>query len=312
MLRYGVPYKGGKRAIAEWVVSQFPSKTHFYDLFAGGCSVTHAAMLTDKFTVFHANDITDTPLLFFESIHGRFHSESRWISRSDFERLKDTDAYVRCCWSFGNNCRSYLYSRDIEPLKKAVHYHIFFGDDRLLLQLGIRPPHNYGKTVRERYLVWRTYCRNILRKRIDLESLERQERQESLESLQRLQRLQSLESLGITRMSYDEVKIFPDSVVYCDIPYRNTSGYGDSKKNSFDYERFYSWCERQTEPCFVSEYAMPEDRFVAVAETKKLCNLCATKNGIQTLEKIFIPKTQIEMFVALFDFCLPKRLSGVA
>ena len=76
MLRYGVPYKGSKRAIAEWVVSQFPSKTHFYDLFAGGCAVTHAVMLSDKFTVFHANDITDTPELFFEAIHGKFHFES--------------------------------------------------------------------------------------------------------------------------------------------------------------------------------------------------------------------------------------------
>ena len=113
-------------------------------------------------------------------------------------------------------------------------------------------------------------------------------------------------------MSYDEVSIFPDSVIYCDIPYRNTDGYGDGKKKSFDYERFYSWCERQTEPCFISEYDMPEDRFVAVSETKKLCNFASIKNGIQTVEKIFIPKTQLEMFVALFDFCLPKRLSGVA
>ena len=134
--------------------------------------------------------------------------------------------------------------RDIEPLKKAVQYHIFFGDDRLLSQLGIRPPRNYGKTVRERYSVWKAYCRNILRKRIDLQSLESLERLQSLESLERLQslerleRLQSLERLEITQMSYDEVPILPDSVIYCDIPYRNTDGYGDDKKNTFDYEKF--------------------------------------------------------------------------
>ena len=43
-MRYGVPYKGSKNQIAEWVCSHFPKASNFYDLFAGGCAITHCAM----------------------------------------------------------------------------------------------------------------------------------------------------------------------------------------------------------------------------------------------------------------------------
>lgn len=48
-MQYGLPYKGSKNFIAEWVVSHFPDKTNFYDLFAGGCAVTHTALLKKNF-----------------------------------------------------------------------------------------------------------------------------------------------------------------------------------------------------------------------------------------------------------------------
>ena len=60
--------------------------------------------------------------LFINAIRGKYKDEKRWISREDFFKLKDTDAYVRLCWSFGNNCRGYLYNEDIEPYKKAFWY----------------------------------------------------------------------------------------------------------------------------------------------------------------------------------------------
>lgn len=44
------------------------------------------------------------------------------------------------------------------------------------------------------------------------------------------------------------------SVVYCDPPYAGTTGYASGE---FDYDRFYAWCEAQTVPVFVSEFAAP-------------------------------------------------------
>lgn len=44
-LRYGVPYQGSKSRIAGKIVGQLPVAKHFYDLFAGGCAMTHCAMV---------------------------------------------------------------------------------------------------------------------------------------------------------------------------------------------------------------------------------------------------------------------------
>lgn len=129
-MSYGLPYKGSKNGLAEWVVGHLPGTAHFYDLFAGGCAVIHAALLSGKYDTCTANDITDSAKLFGDAIAGTYRDEKRWISREDFFRLKDVDPYVRICWSFGNNQRSYLYSRKLEPYKRALHYAIVFDDWR--------------------------------------------------------------------------------------------------------------------------------------------------------------------------------------
>ena len=76
------------------------------------------------------NDSDDTGIqLFNDAIEGRYQDETRWISREDFEKLKDRDPYVRHCWSFGNNCENYLYSKEVESWKKALHYAKVYGDN---------------------------------------------------------------------------------------------------------------------------------------------------------------------------------------
>lgn len=124
-MRYGLPYQGSKNKIAPWVLEHLPQADTLVDLFAGGCAVTHCAMLSGMFERIIANDITDSVTLFQDALDGKYKNESRWISREDFMRLKDTDPYVRIVWSFGNNQEDYLYSRDIESYKKAVHEMIF-------------------------------------------------------------------------------------------------------------------------------------------------------------------------------------------
>ena len=128
-MKYGLPYKGSKNKLAERIVSLLPKRTHLIDLFCGGCAVSHAALLRNKYEHIHINDINwMCPTLFIDALNGKYQNETRWISREDFFRLKDTDPYVAVVWSFGNNLRDYLYSKEIEPLKKAIHYAIFFRD----------------------------------------------------------------------------------------------------------------------------------------------------------------------------------------
>ena len=136
-MKYGLPYKGSKNKLAERIVRLLPKRTHLVDLFCGGCAVSHAALLMGKYEHIHINDINwMCPTLFIDALNGKYNDENRWISREDFFRLKDTDPYVAVVWSFGNNLRNYLYSKEIEPLKKAIHYAMFFSDYSLGKELG--------------------------------------------------------------------------------------------------------------------------------------------------------------------------------
>ena len=162
-MKYGLPYKGSKNKLAERIVRLLPKRTHLVDLFCGGCAVSHAALLMGKYEHIHINDINwMCPTLFIDALNGKYNDEKRWISREDFFRLKDTDPYVAFVWSFGNNLRDYLYSREIEPLKKAIHYAIFFSDYSLGKELGhdlsfIDPIHDLQK----RYFAVRHYFNKL-------------------------------------------------------------------------------------------------------------------------------------------------------
>ena len=100
------------------------------DLFCGGCSVTDYAMKnTDKFKRFLINDIDGrNAKTYIRALSGGFLNEDRWISRQDFFKLKETDDYVRLCFSFGNNGKTYMYGPQIEPYKRAIHHIVFWED----------------------------------------------------------------------------------------------------------------------------------------------------------------------------------------
>ena len=137
MKNYGFPYKGSKNRLAEKIVKLFPDAENFYDLFCGGCAITHRALIENRWKNYVINDIDSRcPKLFLDAINGKFKNETRWISREDFYKMKYDDGYVAFCWSFGNNGKNYLYSKEIEPYKKALHFAIVFNDYSLGKELG--------------------------------------------------------------------------------------------------------------------------------------------------------------------------------
>ena len=128
-MNYGLPYKGSKNRIAKKILDVLPAAPVLYDVFCGGCAITHAALLSGKYKSVVANDINGMiPAAFEKAIRGGFRNEDRWISRDDFQRLYKTDPYVAICFSFGNNLHEYCYARDLEPYKRALHYAIFWKD----------------------------------------------------------------------------------------------------------------------------------------------------------------------------------------
>ena len=254
-MRYGVPYRGSKNKIADWVVDHLPDGKTLVDLFAGGCAVTHAAILAGKWERFIVNDLGDAPEVFENAINGKYANEKRWISREDFYKLKDSDPYVSIVWSFGNNRRDYLYGKDIEPIKKAIHYARVFNDESLI---------------------------NQLKETDKNERLLSQERTESLQSLQRLQRLQSLQRL---QLDYRNVEIQTDAVVYADPPYKNTNCTGYAEQ--FDYDAFEKWLADVPFMVIVSEYNAPKG-CTEIASIKKQPTMGTGNKGGTNTEKLFV------------------------
>ena len=147
-MRYGMPYKGSKNSIAAEIISVLPPAKHFYDIFGGGGAMTHAAALSGKYQYIHYNELN--PLIckgFKMAVNGEFKNERRWISREYFHAHKGDDPYVAICWSFGNNLRDYLYSKELEPIKKAVHYARIYNSYCRLHELGIAEPSRAYRTV---------------------------------------------------------------------------------------------------------------------------------------------------------------------
>ena len=300
-MRYGLPYQGSKNAIAEKLVSVLPGAENFYDLFAGGCSITHRAMIDGRWKNYYANDIDNIPTLFLDAINGKYKDEKRWISREDFMKLKESDLYVSLCWSFGNHRNTYLYSKEIEPWKKALHYERVLGDNSLLRDFGIKSDGNtkdikkHHNEYKDKYIKW--YIKNVQNNKFcgekintDLSRLQSLHSLQSLQSLERLQSLhslQSLQSLEISQKSYDEVEIKHNSIIYCDIPYENTTGY---KSGDFDHKKFYDWAVNQTELVFISSYHISDDRFVEADGWNK--KMLLSQTNTTGIERLFVPKGQ--------------------
>ena len=320
-MNFGLPYQGSKNRIAKRLVDALPPAPVLYDVFCGGCAVTHAAMLSGKYQRFVINDRRDwLPDAFRKAIHGGYAHEDRWISREEFERLRSTDAYAAMCFSFGNDYRSYMYARPLERYKRALHYAIFWRDfapwrelcpetaDALAAGLApiedrkqrrVQAGHFIVESLKQQ-LSAGTLSPDILEKPIyrqirratsnSLQSLGCLERLERLLSLERLESLP--DTLTAYSMDYREMRFDEPGIIYCDPPYM--SGYAKGKEYGceFDAEAFYSWCEAQKLPVYISEYQMPEERFVCIAEWDKVTTIAA-KTTTHVTERLWRPRTQL-------------------
>lgn len=166
MKQYGAPYMGSKSKIAEDILAVLPRGKRFVDLFGGGFAMTHCALLSGKYEEFYYNELNPLVVdMIKKAISGEYKNERRWIDRETFFNLKEKDGYVKYCWSFGNKGEFYLYSKEIEPWKKALHYARVFGDCSLLKEFGIdstgsRQDIKANKEeYKEKYIKW--FLKNI-------------------------------------------------------------------------------------------------------------------------------------------------------
>lgn len=286
MAKYGIPYIGSKDKIAELICKFIPKAENFYDLFGGGFAITHCmSMFKNKFKLLHYNELEQTTVDFINDIlKGKYNKnifKPDFIDRETFFKKKDKCAYTRINWSFGNNQKNYLFGKDIENEKKSLHNAIVFEkfDDTAIKLLGFNAFKSNLSIYQKRLLI-KQFLQQY-KKNYQLQQLER------LEQLERLQQLEQLEKkhskITLSSKSYDEVKIKPNSIIYCDPPYVGTAKY----LSTFNHKKFYHWALNNNHPVFISEYTMPKEFDVALSITKntKLSPKGSTKTKP---EKLFV------------------------
>ncbi len=264
-MRYGIPYQGSKSRIAEWVVSQLPPADTLVDLFAGGCAITHAALLSGKYSHVIANDLTKGPNVFRDAINGEFADMQGGITRDEF--LASDDDAIKLLYSFGNNRNSYLWSPELESVKVPA--------ERMLS----------APSMHERRIAYKAFLR-ALKKYVDnngTKNLAKSNGIGGLEGLERLEGLEGLEGLEISNLDYRLVDVPEDAVVYADPPYRNTyhGAYADFSSAEFD-----AWLSVVPFPVHVSEFTCP-DGCVEIASRERVASM-ASKTSTAVTERLFI------------------------
>lgn len=277
MKSYGLPYMGSKNRIAKRIIDIIPACDCLVDLFAGGCAITHAALLSRKFGRIICNDFTDTPQLFLRAARGEFNNDTRWVDRETFFREKEKDPYVRLLWSFGGKGTSYIYHRDKEVPFKQMH--------EMAVRLTLPETSesisdtnkNLAKDIPVKY------------KHIVLNHIAR------LHRLQGIYGVPGLDSLTVTQKDYRDVEIPDGAIVYCDPPYCGTCEYYNA--TGFDSRSFFEWVRDNKHPVFVSEYNAPDylhvvDRWeirslMSATNKTSMCteNLYANDAGISLLRR---------------------------
>ena len=103
-----------------------------------------------------------------------------------------------------------------------------------------------------------------------------------------LKQSHQLQGVQLHIKEYSQLDIPKNSIIYCDPPYKKTTGY----VSSFDHEEFYLWCvqkQKEGHEVYISEYEMPSHLFECVWE-KELVNKLKKKDSLDkraNKEKLF-------------------------
>lgn len=300
-MAYGLPYMGSKNKIAEEIVRLLPKADNLYDLFCGGCAITHCALLQNKYKNYYINDIQPKQAQFFvDCLNGKYKDEKRWIDRETFFKEFKNDPFISCVWSFGNKGYEYIYGKDIEVLAKALHYAIAFNDYSLLKNLGYDiPNYKYIEDINTRRLAVSKAVKRINKsKDSTLQHFTNLNRAINLERVNRLNIKAPNYNYNIYPScdSYENIEIKDNSVIYCDIPYESTADYISTKENKFDYNKFYNWALSQKELVVISSYNISDNRFIEVYSIDKYQTLSRNNNSKIVQEKLYIPYTQLDIW----------------
>lgn len=109
-------------------------------------------------------------------------------------------------------------------------------------------------------------------------------------SPEHLRQLEQLQGLEFYNLSYEQIPIKENSIIYCDPPYAGTAKYD----KTFDHKSFFDWADSQSSPVFISEYNISDKRFKEVWSIKKRSLLSSNKELKNKIEKVYENKAGLK------------------
>lgn len=267
MAKYGLPYQGSKSGIADSLITFLPSGERFVDLFGGGAAMSECALKSGKYKSVYYNELNPLlPKLIQKAVNGEYNYnvfKPEFISREEFFKRKEKDGYVKYIWSFSNGGKTYLFSQELEPLKKSLHNFVVFKTKDEFINTYFGDIEKYIKPefddIRKRRLLLRRYMQMKSQKRPYME----------------LERLEQLEQLEINCGSYLDYEYKDGDVVYCDPPYEGTAKYS----GGFNHKEFYDWLASRNYQVYFSSYQNTSDKRFRMIWAKGKVNLMAGAKG---------------------------------
>ena len=272
----GLPYQGSKKKISKKIIEiikqNFGTDKPIYDIFGGGGAITAECILNGLEVNY--NDLDKDITNAFERVisQDRDWIKSLIVSRTEFFEIKDkenktTDDFLKLLVnSFGNDKRSYLYSKEISDLK-----------------------YNLAKEIIEKHDVFSGYKQTETYKG-SIEKYKRLQQLQRLQQLEQLQRLQQLDKVKATNESYHDFSEVSGAILYLDPPYEGSCQ--KSYINSFDSQEFYDWAFEiaKTNIVIISSYSISDERFEVVYSFDKARSTIQGGKRNDKCEKLFMVK----------------------
>ena len=267
----GLPYVGSKKKISKKIVEiikqNFGTDKTVYDLFGGGGAITAELLINDMNVVYNEIDKSVCDMFCTVLVEDRDWLKTLIVSREEFMAIREKDIksvddeLKLLVNSFGNDRKSYLYSKELSNLKYNLAKQIIDIDD---VFSGYKQTDAYKNAVKQ------------------------SERLGQLQQLGRLQQLQKLDLLEVNNKDYRDYSDLSNSIIYLDPPYEKATN--KYKVKSFDSKAFYDWAFKMAKnnTVLISSYEVSDPRFEVVYEFKTARSTLNDSNFGKRYEKLFM------------------------
>lgn len=271
----GLPYVGSKKKIskkiAQIIAQNFGTDKPVYDLFGGGGAVSLELML-NSFEDVHYNELdTLTFDAFRTALYDDFDVRDLIVTREEFFEIRDNEhgglgELQLMVNSFGNDRRSYLYSKLTSEAKTELAKKIVWEESD-----------------------WRQYKQTETYKSSEIEKIERITQISGIQQIERIQKVEH-KNLEFTNDDYKDFSNLSGTILYLDPPYEQATY--KYKLGTFNSTEFYDWAYEMSKQntVIVSSYEVSDDRFEPVLEFETARSTLSAKGLGSRTEKLFMVK----------------------